>query len=93
MATPIDVSPDLIEALRIFPRERAVEHCGSKFVSSPLDLYATCPLCGKRIKLRAFSAAGEIEDIFDAVFEWMNHPGAAEHARRRQGAIEADRAE
>jgi len=89
----VDVHSDLIEALRTFPRERAIEHCGAKIVSSPFDFYATCPHCGMRIKLRAFSAVNEVEDIFDAVFEWMNQPGAAELARRRQQAIEADREE
>lgn len=95
MQTPsqVDVPSDLIEVLRTFPHEREVEHCGAKIVSSPFDFYATCPHCGARIKLRAFSAGYEIEDIFDAVFEWMNQPGAAELARRRQQAIEADREE
>lgn len=87
----IDVPSDLIEALRTFPREREIEHCGARFVASPFDFYATCPHCGTRIKLRSFSAVNEIEDVFDAVFEWMNQPGAAELARRRQQVIEEDR--
>jgi hypothetical protein len=89
----VNVPPDLIEAVRTFPHERIVEHCGVKIVASPFDFYATCPHCGTRIKLRAFSAGSEVEDIFDAVFEWMNQPGAAELARHRQQAIEADRDE
>ncbi len=80
----VDIRPELIEALRTFPRERIIDHCGAKIVSSPFDFYATCPHCGARIKLRAFSAGSEIEDVFDAVFEWLNQPGAAELARRRQ---------
>ncbi len=82
-----------MEALRSFPCEREVKHCGVKIVASPFDFYATCPRCGARMKLRSFSAAHEVEDVFDAVFEWMNQPGAAELVRRKQQDIEAARAE
>jgi hypothetical protein len=57
---------------------------------SPCDIYAQCPQCGCRIKLRSFSAIPEIEDVFDAVFEWMNQPGALELAKRRLEIIAAD---
>ena len=42
------------------------------------------------LKVRAFSAGGEIEDVFDAVFEWMNRPSAQDEARRRQTALKDD---
>jgi hypothetical protein len=86
----IDVPASLIEALRTFPRQRDVEHCGRKMTVSPFDLYAECPHCGSRLKLRAFSAGYGVEDIFDAVFEWMNRPEARELARRRQEALAND---
>ncbi len=86
----VDVPYDLIEAIRAFPREREVEHCGVKFTVSPFDFYATCPQCGCQIKLRSFSAHYEMEDVFDAVFELMNHAGAEELARRRQQALEEE---
>jgi predicted nucleic acid-binding Zn-ribbon protein len=89
----IDVPSGLIDAIRSFPLHREVEHCGSKFAVSPFQIYASCPRCGNRIKLRSFSAIPEIEDVFDAVFEWMSQPGAAELAERRQHDIEADRDE
>src|SRR2546430_129183 len=89
----VDVSSSLIDAIRSFPLEREVEHCGSKFVVSAFDIYATCPRCGNRIKLRSFSAVPELEDVFDAVFEWLLQPGARELAKRRQQAIEADQDE
>jgi hypothetical protein len=89
----VDVPSHLVEAIRAFPREREVEHCGRKLVVSPFDFYAACPHCGCRIKLRSFSAGYEIEDVFDAVFEWMNQPGARDLARRRQEAIAADQEE
>jgi hypothetical protein len=34
--------------------------------------------------LRSFSASYEVEDVFDAVFRWLNHPKAVEVAKRRQ---------
>jgi hypothetical protein len=49
----------------------------------PFDLYAECPPCGTRIKMRTLSGADQIEDVFDAVFEWMNRPNAREAVERR----------
>ena len=48
-------------------------------------------LAAARMKLRSFSGCAEIEDVFDAVFEWMSRPEAQELARRRQEILEADR--
>ena len=86
----IGIPQNLIEALRIFPLEREVEHCGKRWAVSPFDFYANCPGCGGQIKLRGFSAVDELEDIFDAVFEWMRQAGAAEWVSRRQKALEAE---
>ena len=87
----VEVASTVIDAIRSFPLVREVEHCGSKFAVSPLDIYATCPRCGAKLKLRSFSSVPEIEDLFDAVLEWMLQPGAMELARQRQRTIEADR--
>jgi hypothetical protein len=87
---PVEIPSTLLEAIRCFPAAREVEHCGRKINVSPFDFYTTCPQCGCRMKLRAFSANHEIEDVFDAVFEWMNQPGAREVALQRQRAIAAD---
>jgi transcription elongation factor Elf1 len=62
-------------------------------VLSPFAFYGQCSQCGARVKVRSFSAGGEIEDVFDAVFEWMNQPKAREAAERRQREIEADQDE
>lgn len=86
-APPLPISPDLIEAIKALPHGRDVTHCGSTFRVSPFDIYATCPHCGQRMKLRSFAAATELEDVFDAVFEWMLHADGAELARRRQEVI------
>jgi hypothetical protein len=85
------VPEELLDAIRSLPLKREVEHCGQRFVVSPFDIYATCPKCGIQLKTRSFSATTEVEDVFDAVFEWMNQPGAAELVRKRQGVIETDK--
>jgi hypothetical protein len=87
----LEVPEELLEAIRSFPMKREVEHCGQWFVVSPFEIYATCPQCGAQLKIRSFSGATEVEDVFDAVFAWMNQPGAAELVRKRQEAIEKDK--
>lgn len=80
----IRVAPELVEAIGAFPLAKRVEHCGDTFSVDPFEIYANCPKCGARIKLRSFSASYEIEDVFDAVFLWMSNPEALEVAKRRQ---------
>jgi hypothetical protein len=88
--TPVVIPGDVVEAIRSFPVERIVEHCGTAWSVTPFDIYANCPHCGVRVKVRSFSGCTEIEDVFDAVFEWMNQPGAEELIRQRREAIKAD---
>lgn len=87
------VTSDLLDAIRAFPTQREVEHCGTKFAVSPLAFYAACPRCGVRVKVRSYSGISEIEDVFDAVLEWMGQPKARDHVQRRQEEIEADKNE
>ena len=87
---PVEISHELIEAIRTFPVVRETEHCNLKFKVSPFDIYATCPQCGTRLKLRSFSGVSELEDVFDAVFEWMNDPKACNFAEQRRAAIAED---
>jgi hypothetical protein len=89
----IEVTEELLEGIRSFPLKREVEHCRQRFVVSPFDIYATCPKCGSQLKIRSFSGGTEVEDVFDAVFEWMNQPRTAELARKRQELIEKDKDE
>src|SRR5713101_8390627 len=86
----IEIPAGLLDAIRSFPLEREVEHCGMRVTVPPFDFYADCSQCGTRIKVRSFSGAGEIEDLFDAVFEWMNRPMAQEMVRRRLAALEEE---
>jgi hypothetical protein len=68
----LNISGDLLEAIRAFPVHREIEHCGARIAFDPFEFFVTCPRCGARIKVRSFSAVPEIEDVFDAVFEWLN---------------------
>ena len=86
----VEVSSELIDALRTFSAEREVEHYGVRFTTSSFDFHGTCPQCGKRIKLRGFSAHPELADLFDAFFEWVNRPENAEVALRRQKALKEE---
>jgi hypothetical protein len=84
------VSSDLIAAIRSFPTDRKVEHCNSIFSVSPFDLYGICPACKSKIKLRSFSGVYELEDVFDAVFEWLINPDALKYFAKRQKEIIED---
>lgn len=86
----LGISGDLLNAIRAFPTEREVEHCGTRIKISPFDFYTACPHCGARLKVRSVSAIPEIEDVFDAVFEWLNDPKAGALAEQRRQAIEAE---
>ena len=88
--TELEISPAMLEAIRSFPTVRTVTHCGTTFAGSPLAIYATCPHCGQPVKVRAFAGGPELEDVFDAVLEWLNRPAAQEIARQRQLEIVAD---
>lgn len=92
-APEVEVSSDLLEAIRNYPVEREVEHCGQRWGAPPFSIYAACPHCGARVKLRSFSAGTELEDVFDAVMEWLSKPGASEAARLRQLELAASRDE
>jgi hypothetical protein len=89
-AEAVEIPGGLIEGLRTFPVRREVEHCGQVFAVSPFEFYAACPQCGTRIKVRSCSGVLEIEDVFDAVFEWLRRPGAQELMRRRQQVMAED---
>jgi len=90
IARTTEIPYDLIEAIQSFPSERQVEHCGQTFAVPALNTYAVCPKCGTEIKVRSFGAATELEDVFDAVFEWMGDPVARQSAESRLREIEND---
>lgn len=85
-----EVVPELIDAVREFPTSRTVEHCGETYATSPFDIYARCPRCGGMVKVRSFSGVPEIEDVLDAVFEWMLDPNAEAISIDRMKAIKRE---
>lgn len=89
-AADVPVPQDLLDAIAAVPTARTVSHCGSEFSAPPFDIYATCPVCRARVKVRSFAGAAEVEDVFDAVLAWMLQPGAEDAIRNRQAAIAAD---
>lgn len=89
----LDISHQLLEAVRTFPLRKEVEHCGVRFFAPALDFYANCPRCGAQLKLRSSSGVAELEDVFDAVLEWMLQPGADEIIHHRQRAIADEQGE
>jgi hypothetical protein len=90
-ASRVEVPEELMDAIRSLPAERVVEHCGQSFRTSPFAIYGKCPACGTEIKVRSFSSVSEVEDVFDAVFEWMSSPAAARIAEQRRREIEAEK--
>jgi hypothetical protein len=86
----LDISPQLLETIRSLPVHRSVTHCGETFVISPFDIYAACPRCATRFKVRSFAGITELEDVFDAVFTWMRQPGAEEIVRQRQQVLKEE---
>jgi predicted RNA-binding Zn-ribbon protein involved in translation (DUF1610 family) len=89
MISGASVNADLLQAIRAFPVRREIEHCGARIAIDPFEFHADCPHCGSRIKVRSFAATPEIEDVFDAVFEWMSQEGASAVAKHRQVALAA----
>jgi hypothetical protein len=80
----LEISEELLDSIRSFPVRREVEHCGMGIALDPFAFYAECPRCGTQIKVRSFTAGAEIEDVFEAVFEWMNRPDAQKVADQRR---------
>jgi hypothetical protein len=83
-----NIPPHLLDAIRSYPTTRKVLHCGKSFQISPFEIYAICPVCREKIKVRSFTAFTEIEDVFDAVFEWMMSSDTSQLVKERQKTIE-----
>lgn len=86
----LELSSAVVEAIESFPTAREVTHCGATFVVPSLDIYANCPRCGTRLKVRAMAAVTEVEDLFDAFAAWLTAPGASELIQARQRQLAED---
>ena len=64
---------------------------GNRLFAHPLRMVRGAIVHGSNFKRLAFSGVGEIEDIFDAVLEWIAQPGVEELVRRRQATLTAER--
>jgi len=84
----INNSTELLGAIRALPAKREVTHCATSFQVPAFALYGECPVCGTQIKVRSFSGDPELEDVFDAVFEWMSSPDTKQLANSRVAEIE-----
>ncbi len=69
---PLQYAIDMIED---YPVVRIVEFdChGTKLKVNPLDIYANCPKCSSRVKIRAFSSyPSEVQDLLVKAKEWLD---------------------
>lgn len=85
-----EIPAELMEAIESFPTAREVVHCGKSIRVSPFDIYADCPACRARVKVRGYSGVPEIEDLFDAFFAWLSRPEAKVIASNRIQALQHD---
>ena len=80
----------LVDLIKGTPVYRRVAHCNTSFEVPFFDIYADCPKCNARVKVRSLSACEDVEDVFDAVFQWSLKPGAAEVMKKRVQEIADD---
>lgn len=88
-----EITESLLEAIKGFPATRDFEHCGTGQKVSSFAIYARCNVCGTEVKTRSFSGVFELEDVFDAVFEWMTNPTNRSVAEERIQAIRIEKEE
>ena len=80
---------DPIEQIRTLPKTRPFTCCGRTTNVSILQIYGQCPECGQNVKMRRLGSVGsEIEDVIDAVLEWMGTGKDFEMAMRRKREID-----
>jgi hypothetical protein len=89
MADP-EVPRGLIDAILAKSPWREVLHCGVTKRISTFDIYFECDVCGEEVKVRAMSGVEDVEDVFDAVFQWALDPDAASVMKARQADIRDD---
>lgn len=64
---------EIYQALRKLPRFHTITcgGCSAAIRHIPPAIYATCPKCGRRSKMRSYCAGPDIEDIIDLVVIWL----------------------
>ncbi len=83
--------PQIIEEINSLPhyREFTCKNCGLKQKVYILVIQGKCEQCGIIYKYRGFGSIGtEIEDVIDAVLEWLGTGSELEDAMNRKKAID-----
>ena len=64
---------EIIDEIKNLPAFSPIQcpKCGHEYEVSALLIQGECPNCNLYIKYRAFSAEKEIQDVIDAVLEWI----------------------
>jgi transcription elongation factor Elf1 len=82
---------NLIDMINKLAHERKFicPKCGRRSVVSILSIYADCPQCSTRLKLRGYGAIGdEVEDVVDAVLAWMGSGAMMDAAMKRKEELD-----
>ena len=81
---------DIIQRIENLEHFRQVKcpACKEKQRFYILDIHGSCSTCGTKLKLRGLGSIGtEIEDVIDAVLEWMGEGKTLEVSLNRQRQI------
>lgn len=84
--------PQIIEEINKLPhyREFTCDNCGLKQKVYILVIHGKCEQCGVEYKYRGIGPIGsEVEDIIDAVLEWLGKGNELEDAMNWKKVIDA----
>jgi hypothetical protein len=85
--------PSVIEKIQKLPHDRIwmCRKCGQRNTASVLAIDVDCERCSTKHKLRGDAAIGtEVEDVIDAVLEWMGTGARLEVVMKRKSAIDRE---
>ena len=85
---------DIIDEIKALPHFRDITcaDCDTSFRVHTLEIHANCPKCGATPKCRAFGGIGtEVQDVIDAVLEWMGEGESLDAVMSRHKMIMEDK--
>ncbi len=64
---------DIYEALKVLPKisKAKCKKCNQDFEYASILIYAKCPGCGEKYKMRSYGAYEEVEDLIVLVLDWL----------------------